>query len=78
MTVHPCKNKLLQFHIFVFNLAPFPEFADQTDSGEEASGRHDSTSHQVLLIFNPFSPKPQDIIMYKISLLNVTHFFRLF
>ncbi|KAJ7388935.1 Beclin-1 [Desmophyllum pertusum] len=26
--------------------APFPEFAAQTDSGEDTSGRHDSTSHQ--------------------------------
>ena len=36
--------------LYFCHAAPFPEFAAQTDRGEDASGRHDSTSHQVYIL----------------------------
>ena len=40
-----CYRKTLL--LYLFHVAPFPEFAAQTDRGEDASRKHDSTSHQV-------------------------------
>ena len=47
-TVGVRNNNLLL--LYFCHAAPFPEFAAQTDRGEDASGRHDSTSHQVYIL----------------------------